>query len=84
MADSTQKPYSALLVGPESVRDINGPEVVLVVPVRSARHATDALTILTTCKRVGISANSDKGQLVLEPFCGCGTAVLAAEMEGRR
>jgi site-specific DNA-methyltransferase (adenine-specific) len=31
-----------------------------------------------------IRASSDKGQLVLDPFCGCGTAVLAAEMDGRR
>jgi DNA modification methylase len=31
-----------------------------------------------------ISASSDQGGLVLDPFCGCGTAVAAAQRLGRR
>ncbi len=31
-----------------------------------------------------ISASSNKGDVVLDPFCGCGTAVAAAERLGRR
>jgi len=31
-----------------------------------------------------ISASSNPGDLVLDPFCGCGTAVVAAEKLGRR
>ncbi len=31
-----------------------------------------------------ISASSSPGDLVLDPFCGCGTAVVAAEKLGRR
>lgn len=31
-----------------------------------------------------ISASSDPGDLVLDPFCGCGTAIAAAETLGRR
>ena len=31
-----------------------------------------------------ISASSEPGQIVLDPFCGCGTAVLAAQKLGRR
>jgi len=31
-----------------------------------------------------ISASSNKGELVLDPFCGCGTAVVAAEKLGRQ
>jgi site-specific DNA-methyltransferase (adenine-specific) len=31
-----------------------------------------------------IGASSDEGDLILDPFCGCGTAVVAAERLGRR
>ncbi len=31
-----------------------------------------------------IRASSDRGDLILDPFCGCGTATHAAEMLGRR
>jgi hypothetical protein len=31
-----------------------------------------------------ISASSDPGDLVLDPFCGCGTAIAAAQTLGRR
>jgi len=31
-----------------------------------------------------ISASSDKGDVVLDPFCGCGTAVVASQELGRR
>ncbi|MBI3871519.1 MAG: site-specific DNA-methyltransferase [candidate division Zixibacteria bacterium] len=31
-----------------------------------------------------INASSNEGDLVLDPFCGCGTAVVAAEKLGRR
>jgi len=31
-----------------------------------------------------ISASSDEGQIVLDPFCGCGTAVHAAQKLGRQ
>ena len=31
-----------------------------------------------------IRASSNEGDLVLDPFCGCGTAILAAEKLGRR
>ena len=31
-----------------------------------------------------VSASSNPGDLVLDPFCGCGTAVVAAEKLGRR
>jgi len=59
---------------------------------------TDILPILGTAQeRMGyptqkplalleriISASSNPGDLVLDPFCGCGTAVVAAEKLGRR
>jgi site-specific DNA-methyltransferase (adenine-specific) len=31
-----------------------------------------------------VQASSDKGDIVLDPFCGCGTAVHAAQLLGRR
>ena len=31
-----------------------------------------------------LSASSNKGQIVLDPFCGCGTAIVSAEQQGRR
>jgi site-specific DNA-methyltransferase (adenine-specific) len=31
-----------------------------------------------------IAASSDEGDVVLDPFCGCGTAVVAAERMGRK
>jgi site-specific DNA-methyltransferase (adenine-specific) len=38
---------------------------------------------LTLLERI-ISASSNPGDLVLDPFCGCGTALVAAEQLGRR
>jgi DNA modification methylase len=38
---------------------------------------------LTLLERV-ISASSNEGDLVLDPFCGCGTAIHAAQKLGRR
>jgi len=31
-----------------------------------------------------IAASSNPGDVVLDPFCGCGTAVIAAQKLGRR
>lgn len=31
-----------------------------------------------------IKASSNKGELVLDPFCGCGTTLMAAETQGRQ
>ena len=31
-----------------------------------------------------VTASSDKGHLILDPFCGCGTTLMAAEKEERR
>lgn len=38
---------------------------------------------LALLKRI-ISASSDEGDLILDPFCGCGTAVVAAQDLNRR
>jgi len=38
---------------------------------------------LTLLERI-ISASSNPGDVVLDPFCGCGTAIVAAEKLGRR
>lgn len=38
---------------------------------------------LTLLERI-IAASSNPGDIVLDPFCGCGTAVVAAEKLGRR
>jgi site-specific DNA-methyltransferase (adenine-specific) len=31
-----------------------------------------------------VEASSEKGDVILDPFCGCGTSVIAAQMSGRR
>ena len=57
-----------------------------IPPVNSqAREATGYATQkpLALLERI-INASSNPGDLVLDPFCGCGTAVVAAEKLGRR
>ena len=46
----------------------------------STRHPQKPVALL---ERI-ISASSNEGDVVLDPFCGCGTAVHAAEKLGRR
>jgi len=38
---------------------------------------------LALLKRI-IQVSSNKGNIVLDPFCGCGTAIIAAQKEGRQ
>ena len=57
-----------------------------IPPVNSqAREATGYATQkpLALLERI-ITASSNPGDLVVDPFCGCGTAVVAAERLGRR
>lgn len=39
--------------------------------------------LLSSLERI-IAASSNEGDVVLDPFCGCGTAVHAAQKHGRR
>lgn len=47
---------------------------------KKAHNAQKPLALMTEF----ILNSSDKGDLVLEPFCGSGTTVMACQMEGRR
>ena len=58
------------------------------IPTRAALGSQDAATVRGTqkpveCMRRPIVNNSSPGQAVYEPFCGSGTTIIAAEMEGR-
>lgn len=69
-------------MGGQAVQD-----VVTDIPPLSARHAErlgyPTQKPLALLERI-IAASSDPGDVVLDPFCGCGTAVHAAQKLGRR
>lgn len=54
-----------------------------VNPVAKERLGYPTQKPLALLERI-ISASSNPGDVVLDPFCGCGTAVVAAEKLGRR
>ncbi len=60
--------------------DVNKLENPTVTPERLGYPTQKPLALL---ERI-IKASSNPGDLVLDPFCGCGTAVHAAEQLGRR
>ena len=58
------------------------------IPSSTASHGSDMLGYptqkpLTLLERI-INASSRDGDIVLDPFCGCGTAVVAAQKSGRK
>ncbi|MDR3357584.1 MAG: restriction endonuclease [Desulfovibrio sp.] len=62
-------------------------DIVLDIPPLSSRDAErlgyPTQKPLALLERI-ISASSNKGDIVLDPFCGCGTAVHAAQNLGRK
>lgn len=58
-------------------------DVNRINPVGSERTGYPTQKPLALLKRI-IEASSNRGDLVLDPFCGCGTTVEAAQRLGRR
>ena len=58
-------------------------EIGIIAPIAKERLGYPTQKPLTLLDRI-ISASSNPGDLVLDPFCGCGTAVHAAENLERR
>ena len=74
--DEYKRPYT--MAGMRDVWDINA-----VGRTSSERLGYPTQKPIALLERL-ISASSNRGDLVLDPFCGCGTAVHAAENLGRR
>ena len=66
----------------KSVADI-WDDIDRINPVGSERLGYPTQKPLALLERI-ISASSNEGDVVLDPFCGCGTAVHAAQKLGRR
>lgn len=56
--------------------------IPIIAPVAKERIGYPTQKPLALLERI-ISATTDEGDVVLDPFCGCGTSVEAAEMLGR-
>ncbi len=56
----------------------------IIAPIAKERLGYPTQKPLALLERIIITASSNPGDLVLDPFCGCGTAVHAAEQLGRR
>ncbi len=74
-------------LGGEAVRKGKVPEDVWLMPTvkKNSREATGYPTQkpLALLERI-IRASSDEGDMVMDPFCGCATACIAAERLGRQ
>jgi len=58
-------------------------DINMINPVATERMGYPTQKPLALLERI-VSASSSPGDLVLDPFCGCGTAVVAAEKLGRK
>ena len=58
-------------------------EIGIIAPSARERVGYDTQKPLRLLRRI-IEASSNPGDLILDPFCGCGTAMVAAEELGRR
>ena len=58
-------------------------EISIIAPSARERVGYDTQKPLRLLHRI-IEASSNPGDLILDPFCGCGTAMVAAEQLGRR
>ena len=58
-------------------------EIGIIAPSARERVGYDTQKPLALLRRI-IEASSDAGDLILDPFCGCGTAMVAAEELGRQ
>jgi DNA modification methylase len=57
--------------------------IPIIAPVSKERLGYPTQKPLALLERI-IAASSNEGEVVLDPFCGCGTAVHAAQKLGRR
>jgi site-specific DNA-methyltransferase (adenine-specific) len=76
------KQYLAESSGTSQVDDI-WDDVNAINPVAKERLGYPTQKPLALLERI-ISASSKPGDVVLDPFCGCGTALVAAQKLGRR
>ena len=80
-----EKPYlvSIAEVDKRGVRENDVWQIPFIAPSAKERLGYPTQKPLALLERI-IAASSDKGDLVLDPFCGCGTAVHAAQKLKRR
>jgi site-specific DNA-methyltransferase (adenine-specific) len=79
---SSQKDSEGRFYADVYVRDV-WEDIKPLINVSKERHGYPTQKPLKLLERI-ITASSNEDDLVLDPFCGCGTAVHAAEMLGRR
>ena len=58
-------------------------DIPIINPMAKERTGYPTQKPLALLQRI-IKASSDEGDVILDPFCGCATAMVAAEMLGRR
>lgn len=58
-------------------------DISILAPVSKERMGYATQKPLALLERI-IKANSNKGDVVMDPFCGCATTLEAAHLEGRR
>ncbi len=80
--DGSRKPTEELGQESDGVPLNDVWNIPIIAPVAKERIGYPTQKPLALLKRI-ISATTDKGDVVLDPFCGCGTSVEAAESLGR-
>lgn len=82
---STGKPYRKLRIEDDTGNPIGNcwTDISSINPQAAERLGYPTQKPLALLERI-IQASSNPGDVVLDPFCGCGTAVAAAQKLGRR
>ncbi|CAN5585322.1 site-specific DNA-methyltransferase [soil metagenome] len=82
---STGKPYRKLRPGHDTGQPVGNiwADISLINPQSAERLGYPTQKPVALLERI-ISASSNPGDVVLDPFCGCGTTISAAQKLGRR